>query len=65
MGLNDSFSWGYVTAGQPVTRNACDLQFGADRLCWHTDSGNIKFGYRCGSTTVFDATFERIVYQAN
>jgi hypothetical protein len=66
--FSDSFSWGYAPAGQGVDRQNCDIasQGNGDRLCWHTSLGNINPGFRCGSNTFLtDATYERIIYQAN
>ena len=65
--FNTVFSWGFVRAGDSVSKNECDVDSSVannERLCWHlTNSG----GYRCGATENLNASvdFERIVYQAS
>ncbi len=62
---NATWSWGFAGPGEALARNECDTNGGADRLCWHTgiDAG----GYRCGDNSGLndDATWDRLVYQAN
>ena len=44
-------SMGFAPVGLAVDRASCDtnnLQ-GERRLCWHTETGNIKAGWRCGT----------------
>ncbi len=66
---NNSWSWGFAQQGDAITRNSCDTtNTNADkRLCWHTGSGSINTGWRCGATTGlnFIATHERIVFHAD
>jgi hypothetical protein len=65
--FNNSFSWGFAPAADPVLRNSCDVESldASLRLCWHTGGGNINAGFRCGSSTfILDGGFERVVYQA-
>jgi hypothetical protein len=59
-------SWGFAPAGATVFRNTCD--YGGDsphlRMCWHTTTGRITTGYRCGSNELNDsAAWERVIYQ--
>jgi hypothetical protein len=65
--FNNSWSWGYLPAGQTANRNSCDTNNigSGDRLCYHTGGGNINAGYRCGSNTSFSTAFERIIFHAN
>lgn len=60
-----TFSWGFVSGSDPVSRNECDTDPGPLRLCWHTVSN--AGGYRCGDTTGLnsDAGWERAVFQAD
>ena len=68
---SDIYSWGFAPGGEPVNRNSCDDNAGAQtlpglRLCWHTSAGNINSGYRCGSNDLNgNATWQRFVYQAD
>ncbi len=66
---NDSRSWGFAAGGDAVNKASCDTTDSSDpqRLCWHTGSGNLQSGYRCGDDNGLNgnATFERIIYQAN
>ena len=68
--FNNSWSWGFAPAGEPVNRNSCDYNAGAQtvpglRLCWHTSGNKMSSGYRCGSNATYDATLKRAVYQAD
>ena len=50
-----------------MSRNSCDIGSGSyseHRLCFHTSSGNINGGYRCGTTTSLNGStsWERVVY---
>jgi hypothetical protein len=59
---SDNYSWGFLPLGETVNRAACDFS-GTNpdkRLCWHTASGNLNAGYRCGNT--FNSG-ERLIYQ--
>jgi cysteine-rich repeat protein len=66
---SSSYSWGFAKGGDPVSRNSCDTQNvnPSDRMCWHTGSGNINGGWRCGSTTGLNSnsTWERKLFHAN
>jgi hypothetical protein len=63
---NTSRSWGFAPGGQAVTKNTCDTTNtgSGDRLCWHTNAGNMTGGWRCGSNTGLNAStaFERLIY---
>lgn len=64
--FNDTYSWGFVRAGDSVNKETCDTdESGAndERLCWHTD----ETGYRCGATIELNGStdFERIVYTSD
>jgi cysteine-rich repeat protein len=69
--FNDSYSWGFAPAGEPVNRSSCDFNDGAQtaadqRLCWHTSAGNIASGYRCGDNNLNGASgWQRVIYQAD
>jgi hypothetical protein len=60
-----TWSWGFANAGDPVSRNECDVDGGPLRLCWHTVS--MAGGYRCGDQTGLnsDPGWERAVFQAD
>ena len=63
--FSDQYSWGFVPAGQAVSRNSCDTGQGMaeQRLCWHTGNGNMNSGYRCGRTTLNGNNgWERLLY---
>lgn len=59
-------SMGFTGAGAGVTRNSCDtmVEDGAQRLCWHTEDGHIKGGYRCGARLALNssAAWERSIW---
>lgn len=61
--FNDFHSWGFVRAGDAVSKNPCDTENSNpdERLCWHTNDDG---GWRCGVETGLNssAAFERIVY---
>jgi hypothetical protein len=64
--FNDFYSWGFVRAGDAVSKVSCDTEnSNADeRLCWHTSDDG---GWRCGVTTGLNDSvdFERIVYTSS
>jgi hypothetical protein len=64
----DSYSWGFAPGGEPVQRTSCDTDrqnAPGLRMCWHTSSGNINSGYRCGDNDLNgNAGWERLVLQA-
>ncbi len=59
------YSWGFALEGDAVYLNSCDTESGNDglRMCWHTNTGNLIGGYRCGATTDLNSStdWERIV----
>ncbi|CAF1190915.1 unnamed protein product [Adineta ricciae] len=63
---SDSYSWGFVSGGDNVTRNHCDSAStnAIYRLCWHTKNDG---GYRYGSTTLLNnnTSWEKVIYHAN
>ncbi|MGE0368912.1 MAG: IPTL-CTERM sorting domain-containing protein [Candidatus Dadabacteria bacterium] len=65
--FNDSGldSWGFVRAGDTVSKNNCDTDASGandERLCWHLNDDG---GYRCGANIDlnFSTAFQRIVLQ--
>ena len=65
--FNNSWSWGFATPGDGLSRNSCDTaqgNFPQNRLCFHTGGGNINGGYRCGSTAGLngDQNWERLIF---
>jgi cysteine-rich repeat protein len=66
---NDSYSWGFAPQGDAINRSSCDIGESNDsdlRLCWHTGSGFINGGFRCGASEFLnnDSSHERLVFQA-
>ena len=49
--FSDSYSWGFAPLGESVSRNSCDTAPTAQeqRLCWHSNGGNMNGGWSCGS----------------
>jgi hypothetical protein len=65
---SDSWSWGFVPAGETVSRNSCDVANTQPnlRMCWHSGGGSINSGYRCGNNFLNgDANWERVVLEAD
>ena len=63
--FSDSYSWGFVVAGEGVSRNSCDTagSRAETRMCWHTGGGNMNSGYRCGTNFLNGNNgWERMVY---
>ncbi|MEE2757823.1 MAG: MopE-related protein, partial [Myxococcota bacterium] len=63
--FSDSYSWGFVPEGALVVRRPCDIAQGEDaaRLCWHTQNGTLREGYRCGQETGLNGDlWERVLY---
>uniref|UniRef100_UPI0030D974A9 hypothetical protein n=1 Tax=uncultured Arenimonas sp. TaxID=546226 RepID=UPI0030D974A9 len=62
-------SIGFAPGGETVTRTSCDTTNTGnnDRMCIHTDGGNMSGGWRCGSNTGLNANaaWERVILQAN
>lgn len=68
--FNDDWSWGFAAEGDPVDRFTCDSDSSGSndqRLCWHTSSGDLAAGWRCGETTFLNASsaWERVIYDAS
>ena len=63
--FNTNWSWGFAKAGDAVNKNSCDTGVAADaeqRMCWHTGSGNLNGGWRCGvSENLFSTAWQRVV----
>ncbi|MBW8368560.1 MAG: hypothetical protein K0M70_11985 [Arenimonas sp.] len=68
--FNDSWSYGFAPAGEPISRNSCDIGVGTVenlRMCVHTEATTVANygGYRCGTTTLNgNATWEHVILQA-
>lgn len=73
--FNQGASWGFAPEGATIRRFTCDivdstLQLdgtdGDKRLCWHTSSGLLSSGWRCGGNDQLnsDFTFERVIFAA-
>jgi hypothetical protein len=63
--FNDDYSWGFAGQGDAIDRISCDVESTNPerRLCWHTGSGTMDAGWRCGTATdVFDGSWERVIY---
>jgi hypothetical protein len=61
-------AWGFAPDdGTGVDRFPCDVlnPRAPDRLCWNIAAGELNPGYRCGATTAFDVSWERVIYQRN
>lgn len=60
-------SWGFAKQGDAIDRNSCDTGSTNPelRICWHTSSGNLNSGWRCGASTNAGAAFERLIYEAD
>ncbi|MFB6375958.1 MAG: hypothetical protein ABEN55_23215, partial [Bradymonadaceae bacterium] len=67
--FSPDYSWGFAPKGESVDRNSCDVnQRGDDkRLCWHTGSGDLQGGWRCGSNTSLNTSSDwvRLIYHAD
>jgi hypothetical protein len=61
------WSWGFVLAGDPVSKFSCDTNNtnAALKLCWHTESG--IGGWRAGVNTGLNnsTAFERLIFVAD
>ena len=60
-------SWGFVRAGDTVSKDNCDTDASGandERLCWHLNDFG---GYRCGSVTDLNDSnsYERVVYMTS
>ena len=60
-----TWSWGFFPDGESVNRNSCDVvnTGNNDRLCFHSSSGNLTPGWRCGSTQSVGG-YERIIFES-
>jgi len=56
--FDEENSWGFAPLGETVSRNSCDTNSSAaeQRLCWHTGSGDLEGGWRCGATTSLNSS---------
>lgn len=64
---NDVKSWGFVRAGDTVSKDNCDTDSSGandERLCWHLNEFG---GYRCGAVEELNDSnsYERIVYSSS
>ncbi|MGB5081774.1 MAG: hypothetical protein WBO23_13640 [Burkholderiales bacterium] len=64
--FNTNQSWGFARAGDAVARNSCDTGVATnpgERLCWHTGTGNLNAGWRCGATESLNGStaWQRVV----
>jgi hypothetical protein len=63
-----NYSWGFVKAGDTVSRTSCDTdESGSNdlRLCWHTWSNSLQFGYRAGADQgLNNGSYDRVILQA-
>jgi hypothetical protein len=68
---NDSYSWGFAPAGEPINRSTCDYDEGSQtqpdmRMCIHTNSGSTSDGYRCGSNDLNgNSTWDRVILESD
>ena len=66
---SDNYSLGFAKQGDVINRAPCDSinTNAALRLCWHSASGNLTGGWRCGATTGLsgNATWERVIFHAD
>ena len=63
--FDEDWSWGFAQGGSAVYRNSCDVasSMAAQRLCWHTDSGNLSGGWRLGAiTSAYSSGYEKVIY---
>lgn len=74
--FSDSYSWGFAPQGDPISRTSCDTvassfnPSGPDpdqRLCWHSSSGSIQGGWRCGTADSLNSSsaYERLVFETD
>jgi hypothetical protein len=73
--FNSNESWGFAPQGDAIQRFTCDTQDssignggvdGDQRLCWHTNTGRIDGGWRCGKNDQLNSSFdyERLLFTA-
>lgn len=76
--FNDSYSWGFAPLGAMINRNSCDTvastSFGGvnattpNRLCWHTNGGNMSGGWRVGAVDFLNSEpsgYTKYIFTAN
>lgn len=74
--FSESYSWGFAGADDVLMRSSCDFGDGGgsisnnpdrDRLCWHTNGGNLAGGWRAGNNAHLNGTQDwmRYLYVAN
>lgn len=61
---SDHWSWGFLPPDREVERNSCDTEErdGHLRMCWHTESGELTEGYRCGNADDQAHGYDRYVF---
>jgi len=67
--FNDSWSWGFVRAGDVPRKSSCDTSTEStndERLCWHTEGQLLDNGFRLGSDTSLNEgdSHARYIYTA-
>ena len=72
--FSDRYSWGFAPGGSTVNRRSCDTNdstsFGTgptvnQRLCWHTNGGNMSGGWRVGAVDFLNGGvtgYEKVIY---
>lgn len=67
--FSESYSWGFAPGGSTVSRNSCDTNSmagdtAAQRLCWHTGSGQMNGGWRAGAATGLNGAtnYEKLIF---
>lgn len=66
--FNDSWSWGFAAAGDPIDRSECDDNTESNselRMCIMTGNGRTGLGFRCGDNFVYTDEWERVFLQAD
>lgn len=66
--FNESWSWGFAAAGDPIDRNECDDNTESNsglRMCIPTTSGTTGLGFRCGDHFVYTDDWERVFLHAD
>lgn len=63
--FNNNHSWGFLNTADTLDKNTCDLTetgLSSQKMCWHTGTGFVASGFRCGTDISPGGTFERLVY---
>lgn len=66
--FHNDWSWGFAKADDPIHRIKCDIEAvnPEQRLCWHTTTGSLTPGWRCGGMTGLESiSVERVVLHAD